>query len=74
MDTSTDNDNNKLSQIEELIVNMVRAKPSLYDKSDDRYHQEYKDRLMKFEIISQAIFQCYGILWTGKCMCNKYAC
>lgn len=59
-------DKGKLSLIEDLILNMVRAEPSLYDKGDERYHREYKDRSTKFEVISQAIFHMYGEVWSGK--------
>lgn len=65
---------NNLSLIEDLIINMVRAEPSLYNKGDASYHEEYKERSRKFQIISSAIFQTYKEHWTGIIYYKNYAC
>ena len=51
--------------IENIIINLVRNEPSLYDKSTDAYHTEFRNRKNKFNVISQSIYQIFQKHYTG---------
>ena len=57
----------KTYKIEELIIDMVRGNPMLYDKSSNNYHENYRsERKEQWSYISMAIYQLFEKNISGK--------
>ena len=53
-------------EVDDLIIDMIRGQPILYDKSFDEYHTEYRgQRIEILNSISQAIYQIFQINMSG---------
>lgn len=54
------------STIDEVIIQLIRENSFFYDKSNEKYHKEYRDeRKQQLDIISQAVYQIFEVHMSG---------
>lgn len=66
-ETNLEQQNCKKETIEEIIISMVAKEPVIFDKSYTSKSNILVERMSKYNLISQAIYNVFQVYLSGKC-------